>query len=59
MTEDIRIPFYPFFILLSSILRLPEETTMLASIYYHKYYRWLEKVNEDNSLRLLDDYVCF
>ncbi|QSL64051.1 hypothetical protein MERGE_000206 [Pneumocystis wakefieldiae] len=57
MTEDIRIPFYPFFILLSSILRLPEETTMLASIYYHKYYRWLEKVNEDNSLRLLDDYT--
>ncbi|KTW30601.1 hypothetical protein T552_00318 [Pneumocystis carinii B80] len=30
---------------------------MLASIYYHKYYRWLEKVNEDNLLRLLDDYT--
>lgn len=57
VSENADISHYPFLILLSTILRLPEETTVLASIYYHKYYRWLEKVNEDDSLRLLDDYT--
>ncbi|KAG4301775.1 hypothetical protein PCANB_002180 [Pneumocystis canis] len=48
---------YSFLVLLSSILRLPEETIALASIYYHKYHRWLEKVSQNESLNLIDDYT--
>ncbi|KAG5520128.1 hypothetical protein PMAC_001204 [Pneumocystis sp. 'macacae'] len=55
--ENSRISQHSFLILLSSILRLPEETTTLASIYYHKYHRWLEKISQDEPLYLIDDYT--
>ncbi|KAG4303841.1 hypothetical protein PORY_002770 [Pneumocystis oryctolagi] len=56
-TRSTRIHQYSFLVLLSSILRLPEETIALASIYYHRYHRWLEKISQDGLLHLLDNYT--
>ncbi|CCJ30123.1 unnamed protein product [Pneumocystis jirovecii] len=55
--ENSKIPQHSFITLLSSILRLPEETTALAFVYYHRYHRWIEKISQDESLYLIDDYT--